>query len=73
MLSGFKIKQGKNGDYYWHIKAKNGEIVADGSEGYKTTQGLKNGFKSLLENIGIDEAEVNSILAQVDKEIEKFN
>lgn len=69
MKTGFKITVGKNDEYYWHVKAKNGKIVADGSEGYKTTEGLKNGFESMLENLGIDMDE--SLLEEVEKEIER--
>ncbi|QDT52428.1 hypothetical protein Pan44_04390 [Caulifigura coniformis] len=24
----------KNGNWYWHLKASNGRIIADGAEGY---------------------------------------
>lgn len=36
-----EIFQGKNGDWYWHLKAANGESVC-WSEGYVTKQGAVN-------------------------------
>ena len=34
----------KNKQYYWHLKADNGEIMAQ-SEGYKTRYGAKRGAR----------------------------
>lgn len=28
------VRPGRDGQFYWHIKAANGKVVADGSEGY---------------------------------------
>jgi len=41
--------QGHDGQYYWHLKAQNGEIVAQ-SEGYKEKQGALNGIASCKVN-----------------------
>jgi uncharacterized protein YegP (UPF0339 family) len=30
-----ELFKGAGGDFYWHIKADNGEIIADGSESYR--------------------------------------
>lgn len=30
-----EVFKGKDGDWYWHLKADNGQIIADGGEGYK--------------------------------------
>lgn len=36
--------QGSNKDWYWSTKALNNEIIADGSEGYKTLKDAMKGF-----------------------------
>ena len=33
-----------DGQWYWHTKALNNEIVADGAEGYKNIEDAINGF-----------------------------
>lgn len=30
----FEVTEGEDGDWYWHLLAANGEVIADGSEGY---------------------------------------
>jgi len=37
----------KKGEYRWRLKAPNGEIIADGGEGYTTKQNCKKGFESV--------------------------
>lgn len=37
--------QGIVGEWYWHLKAPNGEIIASG-EGYKTKAGVLRGIKA---------------------------
>lgn len=39
----FEIKNAKNGETYFVLKAANGEVIAT-SETYKSKQGLKNGI-----------------------------
>merc|ERR1712178_373357 len=39
----------KNHEYYFHLKAGNGEIILQ-SEGYKAKAGAENGIKSVREN-----------------------
>ena len=36
MIIKYQIYKGKDGKYYWRAVARNGRIVADGSEGYST-------------------------------------
>jgi len=43
----FSIFKGRDGLFYWHIKAKNGEIVAQ-SEGYRTEQSARDGANSAI-------------------------
>lgn len=32
------IYRGEDGDYYWHRKAENGQIVSDSGEGYRNAK-----------------------------------
>jgi len=43
----FEYGKKKNGQFYWHIKAKNGEIIAQG-EGYKRRAGVLKVFNLLF-------------------------
>lgn len=44
----------KNSQYYFHLKASNGEIIL-ASEGYVDKQGCQNGISSVKENAPFDE------------------
>lgn len=44
MIHTFKSEE--NGQYYFHVKAKNGKIVAQ-SEGYKSKASLRKGIEAL--------------------------
>jgi len=39
------------GEYRWSLLAKNGKIVADGAEGYKTLANVKRAITSLLKSM----------------------
>ncbi len=41
-MAKFVVFKGSNGQYYWHLKAPNGEIICQ-SEGYTSKQGALNG------------------------------
>jgi len=43
------FKSDKNGEFYFRLKASNGEIIL-ASEGYKAKSGAENGIKSVREN-----------------------
>lgn len=45
-----EIFKGENNQYYFHIKASNGQIVAV-SEGYTTKEACKDGIESVKENV----------------------
>ena len=45
----FKIKDAKDGQYYFTLQADNNEIIAT-SEMYTTKQGCQNGIESVKEN-----------------------
>merc|ERR1719436_566523 len=46
------FKSEKNGEFYFRLKATNGEIILQ-SEGYKAKAGAENGIKSVRENSAI--------------------
>ena len=46
MAGKFEIIQDKRGEYRFHLKAANGEIIAS-SEGYKTKASAQNGIESV--------------------------
>jgi len=54
----FEIFQGVNRDYYWRLKAPNGQIIAV-SEGYSSKQMAKHGITSVKINSAIAETVVS--------------
>ncbi len=46
----FTLFTGKNGEFYWNLKAGNGEIIGN-SEGYKTKASAENGIESTRKNV----------------------
>lgn len=50
----FEIFPGKNGEYYFRLRARNGEPIL-ASEGYKAKSGAMNGIESVRENAGQDD------------------
>lgn len=42
----FEIFKGSNGNYYFRLKAANGQVIAV-SEGYTTKQGAQNGIAAV--------------------------
>ena len=49
MAGKFEIIKDKRGEFRFHLKAANGEIIAS-SEGYKTKAGAQNGIESVQKN-----------------------
>ena len=49
----FEIFKGSDFQYYFRLRASNGEIVL-GSEGYVTKEGCKNGIASVKQNAPFD-------------------
>lgn len=41
-------KSPKNGEWYWHLKATNGKIIASGGEGFKTKWGVRRSARKAL-------------------------
>jgi uncharacterized protein YegP (UPF0339 family) len=52
-MAKFILFKGSNQQYYFHLKADNGEKVL-GSEGYTTKQSCLNGIDSVKGNVGYD-------------------
>lgn len=42
----FEIFEGKDGQWYFHLRARNGEIICSG-EGYTTKQNCKKGIEAI--------------------------
>jgi uncharacterized protein YegP (UPF0339 family) len=51
MAGKFELFKDKSGDFRWHLKAANGEIVAS-SQGYKTRAAAEKGIESVKANAG---------------------
>lgn len=47
----FEIYEGSDGDYYWRLQDGNGEIVADGSEGYSSKSNAKDAVENVMDEI----------------------
>ena len=45
----FTLFTGKNGEFYWNLKAGNGEVIGK-SEGYTTKAAAQNGIESTRKN-----------------------
>ncbi len=52
----FMIKQAKNGQFYFNLTAKNGQVIAS-SEMYTTKSACENGIASVKENAPAAETE----------------
>lgn len=52
-MSKFELFKGRNGQYYFRLKAPNGETIGH-SEGYVTKQGALNGIDSVKINAPLD-------------------
>lgn len=52
----FEIYEGRNKKWYWRLKADNGKIIADGGQGYSTSQNARRAvvkLKAVLVNRGV--------------------
>ena len=50
MATRFELYQDAKGEYRWRLLATNGQIIANGGEGYKTKVSAKNGIESVKKN-----------------------
>ena len=46
---GFQVKTGKDGQFYFNLTAKNGQVILS-SEGYKAKESCENGISSVKKN-----------------------
>ena len=44
-MSKFQIYKDRKGEYRWHLRARNGEIIADSNEGYSRKDNCKHGIE----------------------------
>ncbi len=49
-LATFELYEDSAGDYRWRLRHRNGNIIADGSQGYASKQKAKQGIESVKEN-----------------------
>ncbi|WP_333991960.1 YegP family protein [Burkholderia orbicola] len=54
MAAKFELKKAVNGQYYFHLKSANGEVIL-ASERYEEKSGARNGIASVRENAPLDE------------------
>jgi uncharacterized protein YegP (UPF0339 family) len=47
----FEVFKGKNNKWFWRCRARNQEIVADGAQGYSTSQNCRRAAKRLVDSI----------------------
>lgn len=59
-MGNFLIRQMTNGQYYFNLKAVNGELLLS-SEGYTSIQGCKNGIQSVKRNSSNDSSYIRRI------------
>lgn len=62
MSAKYEIYSGKNGQFYFRLKAANGEVIL-ASEGYVSKAGCENGIASVKKNAG-DEAHYDRLTAK---------
>jgi uncharacterized protein len=48
-VSKFQIYKDRKGEYRWHLRARNGEIIADSNEGYSRKASCKHGIDLVRE------------------------
>jgi uncharacterized protein YegP (UPF0339 family) len=48
-VSKFQIYKDRKGEYRWHLRARNGEIIADSNEGYSSKASCKHGIDLVKE------------------------
>jgi uncharacterized protein YegP (UPF0339 family) len=46
----FELYKDQKGEFRWRLLATNGQVIANGGEGYKTKESAKNGIESVKKN-----------------------
>jgi uncharacterized protein YegP (UPF0339 family) len=47
MAAKFEIYQDAQGEFRWRLKSGNGQVIANGGEGYTSKSGVKNGIAAV--------------------------
>lgn len=50
MAATFELYTDSSGDYRWRLRHENGNIIADGGEGYTSKENALNGIESVRNN-----------------------
>ncbi len=56
-MTKFQIYQDRKGEYRWRLRARNGEIIADGNEGYSSKASCEHGIDLVKEQAASAEVE----------------
>jgi uncharacterized protein len=57
VVTKFQIYQDRKGEYRWRLRARNGEIIADGNEGYSSKASCEHGIDLVKEQAASAEVE----------------
>lgn len=60
MTATFELYEDSGGQYRWRLRHQNGNIIADGSEGYTTKENAQKGIQSVKENVPDADIEDNT-------------
>jgi uncharacterized protein len=68
-VSKFQLYKDRKGEYRWHLRARNGEIIADSNEGYSSKASCKHGIDLVKQQAANAEVEdqTESRAAQADR------
>jgi uncharacterized protein YegP (UPF0339 family) len=50
MAAKFELYKDPKGEFRWRLLASNGQVIANGGEGYKTKESARNGIESVKKN-----------------------
>jgi uncharacterized protein len=50
MSAKFELYKDAKGEFRWRLIASNGQMIANGGEGYKSKESAKNGIESVKKN-----------------------
>jgi uncharacterized protein YegP (UPF0339 family) len=57
----FEYYEDKSGEWRWHVKHQNGNIIADSSEGYKNKQDMLDVIYNLINGVKYDDFVKNEV------------
>ena len=68
-MTKFQLYKDRKGEYRWHLRARNGEIIADSNEGYSSEASCKHGIDLVKQQAANAEVEdqTESRAAQADR------